>query len=120
MIAVDTNILVYAHRVDSPWHEAARDRVRELAEGRAPWAIAWPCLHEFYAIVTHPRVYAPPTPQAVAFGQVEAWLIKKKAITEEDVERIHDEVHAEVEDCLRFAEESAWPAEEELYTDILV
>jgi toxin-antitoxin system PIN domain toxin len=74
VIAVDTNILVYAHREDSPWHEAAYARVAELAEGRAPWAIPWPCIHEFLAIVTHPRVYAPPTPLAVALDQVDAWL----------------------------------------------
>ena len=60
MIAVDTNILVYAHREDAAWHEAAYTRVAELAEGRAPWAIPWPWLHEFLAIVTHPRIYAPP------------------------------------------------------------
>ena len=34
MIAVDTNILVYAHREDSPWHEAAYGSVVELAEGQ--------------------------------------------------------------------------------------
>ena len=32
MIAVDTNILVYAHREDSPFHDAAFRRVAELAE----------------------------------------------------------------------------------------
>jgi toxin-antitoxin system PIN domain toxin len=74
MIAVDTNILVYAHREDSEWHEAARARVAELAEGRVPWAIPWPCVHEFLAIVTHPQIYAPPTPLASAVDQVEAWL----------------------------------------------
>jgi hypothetical protein len=74
MIAVDTNLLVYAHREDSPWHEAAYARVRALAEERAPWAIPWPCLHEFLAIVTHPRIYLPPTPLPAAIDQVEAWL----------------------------------------------
>ena len=34
MIAVDTNILVYAHREDSPFHDTALRRVAELAEGR--------------------------------------------------------------------------------------
>jgi uncharacterized protein len=61
VIALDTNLLVYAHREDSPWHDAAYARLTELAEGRALWAIPWPCLHEFLAIVTHPRIYAPPT-----------------------------------------------------------
>lgn len=74
MIAVDTNILVYAHRRDSPWHDVAARCVSQLAEGRAPWAIAWPCLHEFIAIATHPRIYAPPTPLLEALDQVAAWL----------------------------------------------
>lgn len=74
MIAVDTNILVYAHREDSPFHETASERITQLAEGPAIWAIPWPCLHEFLAIVTHPRIYAPPTPLARALDQVDAWL----------------------------------------------
>jgi hypothetical protein len=74
VIAVDTNILIYAHREDSPFHDAAFRRVAELAEGPAIWAVPWPCLHEFLAIVTHPRIYAPPTPLARALDQVDAWL----------------------------------------------
>ncbi|MDD2902504.1 MAG: PIN domain-containing protein [Syntrophales bacterium] len=74
MIAVDTNLLVYAHREDSSWHEAAYARLAELAEGRGPWAIPWPCLYEFLAIVTHPRIFEPPTPLDLALTQVEAWL----------------------------------------------
>jgi toxin-antitoxin system PIN domain toxin len=74
MIALDTNLLVYAHRADSPWHAAATAVVAELAAGSAPWAIPWPCLHEFLAIVTHPRIFAPPTPLERAIDQVEAWM----------------------------------------------
>ncbi|RLB44033.1 MAG: VapC toxin family PIN domain ribonuclease, partial [Deltaproteobacteria bacterium] len=74
MIGVDTNILVYAHREDSPWHERAYACIKQLAEGSAPWAIPWPCVHEFLAIVTHPRIYQPPTPLSRALEQVEAWL----------------------------------------------
>jgi toxin-antitoxin system PIN domain toxin len=73
VIAVDTNILVYAHRADSPFHEAALERIVSLAEGAVLWAIPWPCLHEFLAIVTHPRIYAPPTPLARALDQIDAW-----------------------------------------------
>lgn len=73
MIAIDTNILVYAHRQDSPFHSAAYSCVANLAEGPASWAIPWPCLHEFLAIVTHTRIYAPPTRLAVALDQVDAW-----------------------------------------------
>jgi uncharacterized protein len=74
VIAVDTNILVYAHRADSPFHEAALERIVSLAEGAVLWAIPWPCLHEFLAIVTHPRIYAPPTPLARALDQIDAWV----------------------------------------------
>ncbi|MBM3460439.1 MAG: PIN domain-containing protein [Armatimonadetes bacterium] len=74
MIAVDTNVLVYAHRQDSPFHGAAESRIRELAEGDASWAIPWPCLHEFLAIVTHPRIYRPPSTVEEALGQIDAWL----------------------------------------------
>jgi uncharacterized protein len=64
VIALDTDLLVYAHREDAPFHATALERVSELAESGSPWAIPWPCLHEFFAIVTHPRIYAPPTPRA--------------------------------------------------------
>ncbi|MBI1357679.1 MAG: PIN domain-containing protein [Acidobacteria bacterium] len=73
MIAVDTNILIYAHRADSPWHRQAERKLRELAEGGQRWAIPWPCLHEFLAIVTHPRVFQPPSTLAQALAQVDAW-----------------------------------------------
>jgi toxin-antitoxin system PIN domain toxin len=74
MIAVDTNLLVYAHRKDSTFHAAASDRMRHLAEGRSPWGIPWPCVHEFLAIVTHPRIFSPPTPVPLALSQVDAWI----------------------------------------------
>ena len=74
MIAVDTNILLYAHREDSAWHGAAYSAVAGLAEGRAVWTIPWPCIHEFLAIITHPRIFSPPTPLAAAVGQVAAWM----------------------------------------------
>ena len=74
MIAVDTNVLVYAHREDAPFHATAASCMAALAEGLAPWALPWPCLHEFLAIVTHPRIYAPPTTLERALEQVDAWL----------------------------------------------
>ena len=74
MIAVDTNLLVYAHRADSEWRDRAAACIRELAEGRAPWAIPWPCIHEFLSVATHPRIWDPPTPTEAALDQVDAWL----------------------------------------------
>ena len=74
MIAVDTNLLVYAHRADSEWHDRAAVCIRDLAERRAPWAIPWPCIHEFLSVATHPRIWDPPTPTEAALDQVDAWL----------------------------------------------
>ena len=74
MIALDTNLLVFAHRRDSEWHDRAKDSVKELADGVAAWALPWPCLHEFLAIVTHPRIYSPPSKLERAVDQIRAWL----------------------------------------------
>ena len=74
MIAVDSNLLIYAHRTESPWHDGAKRAIRDLVTGGSQWAIPWPCLHEFLAIVTHPRIFKPPTPVDVALAQVDAWL----------------------------------------------
>ena len=74
MIAVDSNILIYAHRTDSPFYKTASNCVRELAEGRTAWAVAWPCLHEFYGVVTHPNRYKPPSTPAEATWQVSRWI----------------------------------------------
>jgi uncharacterized protein len=73
VIAVDTHILVYAYRADSPQHPAAAAAVRRLAESGEPWVIPWPCMHEFLGIVTGPRVYDPPSTMAHAIAQVHAW-----------------------------------------------
>ena len=68
MIAVDTNILVYAHRADSSHHTAARKALATVAADNRAFGIPWPCVHEFYSIVTHPRIYDPPStvPEALA------------------------------------------------------
>jgi toxin-antitoxin system PIN domain toxin len=74
LIAVDTNILVYAHRREGREHAAANNAVRQLAEGRTPWAIPWPCLYEFFSVVTNPRIWnrsASHPEQAAA--QIAAW-----------------------------------------------
>lgn len=74
MIAVDTNILVYAHREEGPHHKAAFRCISSLAESDASWAIPWPCVHEFLAVVTRRGLFDPPTPLKTALGQVDAWL----------------------------------------------
>ena len=57
MIAIDTNILVYSRRPDSPNHAEALRILKVLAEGHQPWAIPWPCVYEFLRVVTHPKFF---------------------------------------------------------------
>lgn len=68
MIAIDTNLLVYAHREDSPFHTACLGAIRPIVEGRVPWGLPWPCVHEVFSIVTHPKIYRPPSPPSKALA----------------------------------------------------
>jgi toxin-antitoxin system PIN domain toxin len=72
--AVDTNVLVYSEIVSSTHHRAARRLMTELAEGQVPWAIPWPCVYEFLRVVTHPRVFSPPVPLAIALDDLDQIL----------------------------------------------
>ncbi len=74
MIAVDSNLLIYAHREDSQFHAAAKEAIESLRRQSAPWAIPWPCIHEFLSIATHPRIYNPPSSLSDALGFVDALL----------------------------------------------
>ncbi|MBS1868666.1 MAG: PIN domain-containing protein [Actinobacteria bacterium] len=73
MIAIDSNILVYAHRPGYDFNDEAFELLQDLANGSQPWAIPFPCVHEFVRNVTDSRIYASPTPLDVALDQVAAW-----------------------------------------------
>jgi hypothetical protein len=74
VIALDTNLLVDARREELPEHRAAVALLTRLAEGDEPWALAWPCVYEFLRVVTHPRVFNPPTPVERALDDLESLL----------------------------------------------
>lgn len=86
MIAVDTNVLVYAHRADSEFHPAALAALEALAVQSGGWAIPWPCAHEFLSVVTGPAFGARRTPPDVAFDALQSWLVhpRCRAIGETD------------------------------------
>lgn len=73
-IAVDTNVLVYAHNSSSSWHLPARSVIEKLANSPQPWAIPWPCIHEFLAITTNPKLFPKPDSMPAAAAAVEAWM----------------------------------------------
>ena len=70
MIALDTNILVYAHRLESENHGSALTALSELQSEQRPWGLPWPCVHEFLATVTNRRLFRSPTPMSVAFEAI--------------------------------------------------
>jgi toxin-antitoxin system PIN domain toxin len=61
MIAIDTNVLVYAHRAETAHHNVALNHLTGLCENTQPWALPVPCLSEFFRVVTHPKVFNPPS-----------------------------------------------------------
>lgn len=74
MIAIDTNLLVYAHRPEMPFHERAREVLTAAAGGTEPVSVPWPCAHEFLAVVSNPRIFREPTPMDVALDAVRRLL----------------------------------------------
>lgn len=127
MIAIDTNILVYAHRGDSQFFAAASDILIDLANRSDRWAIPWPCLHEFYSVVTKPKSFAPPTPAATALDQINAllqspslvllteterhWSVLRDIVTTAPVRgiKIHDAKIAAI--CLQHGVRELWSAD---------
>jgi len=71
LIAVDTNILVYSIRREMEFYRPALRLLTQLGESTNPWAIPWPCVYEFLRVVTHPRVFNPPSSQADALRTLE-------------------------------------------------
>jgi hypothetical protein len=47
---------------DVTFGEGGLVELKELAEGSGAWSIPWPCVHEFVAVVTNPRIWKVPTP----------------------------------------------------------
>lgn len=66
MIAVDTNVLIYAHRAETERHEVPFGALRDLAESNGPCGLPVFCIAEFVRVVTHLRVFDPPSPLATA------------------------------------------------------
>ncbi len=61
MIALDTNVLVYAHRSLCPEHAAAVSAIERAVAGGRGWGIALPAISEFWSVVTHPRCLPRPS-----------------------------------------------------------
>jgi uncharacterized protein len=76
----DVNILVYAHRKESPGHARYADWLRKLATGAEPFAVSEPAMHGFVRVVTNPRIFDPPSITKDAFTFLNA-LIERPGCT---------------------------------------
>ena len=72
MIALDTNLLVYAHRSGVAEHLPAQRAIERAANSERGWGISLPVLTEFWAVVTHPLATARPSSADEAARFVEA------------------------------------------------
>lgn len=79
MIAVDTNILVFADREESARHADALRALHLLAEGDEAWAIPIFCIGEFLRVVSHDRLFDPPTPVRDAYDSIGSLLASPSA-----------------------------------------
>jgi predicted nucleic acid-binding protein len=52
VIALDTNLLIYAHRENTPEHPKARKAILEALNHADGWGICLPTIAEFWSIVT--------------------------------------------------------------------
>lgn len=71
MILPDVNVLVYAHREDAPGHAAYREWLEAVINSDQAYGLSDLVLSGFLRVVTHPRVFDPPSTmdQALAFAE---------------------------------------------------
>jgi uncharacterized protein len=58
MIALDTNLLVYAHRAGVPEHRRAQRAIERASRDAEGWGFSLPVVAEFWSVVTHPALFS--------------------------------------------------------------
>jgi uncharacterized protein len=74
VLAIDTNVLLYAADQDSEFHERCVDLLESLRASAAPTFLTWNVCYEFLRVATHPRIFARPSTSAAAWRFIEALL----------------------------------------------
>jgi toxin-antitoxin system PIN domain toxin len=72
MHVVDTNVLVYAANLDSPWHASCRAALARWRSRSSPWYVTWGIAYEFVRLTSHPRTLEHPWTPAEAWAFLEA------------------------------------------------
>jgi toxin-antitoxin system PIN domain toxin len=95
VLLVDTNLLVYAANVDSPFHAASSKWLKRQQRSLGAWYITWPIIFEFLRVATHPRIFSQPFTAAQAWKFVSALLVSPGLSVLIPTER-HTDVASEV------------------------
>ena len=66
MMLLDVNVLLYAYREDAPQHPQFKAWLDSLVNGNSPYALSDFVLSGFLRIVTHAKIFRPPTPMKEA------------------------------------------------------
>ena len=66
MLLLDVNVWVYAHREDAPRHNLFKSFVENLLNNNNPYGVSTLVMSGFLRVVTHPKVFVPPTPLEIA------------------------------------------------------
>lgn len=80
MLLTDVNVLVYAHRTDAPNHAAYRKWLEELINSDQAYGFSNLVLSGFLRVVTHPRVFSPPSDLASAFAFTQGFRSQPNAV----------------------------------------
>ncbi len=74
MIVPDVNLLVYAHQLDSPWHDESRTWWEEIINDGRQVGVPWIVAAGFVRLATNPRVSSPPASVGDAVDRVAEWF----------------------------------------------
>jgi len=80
VILPDVNVLIYAHREESPEHDAYARWLTELAVGREPFGLSELVLSGVVRIVTNAKIFRTPTPTATAMRFARSLLERPQAV----------------------------------------
>jgi len=90
MLLIDVNVLVYAHHQDSKEHGAHRAWLEGIVSSNQAFGMSDLVLSSFLRIVTHPRIFDPPSDMAIALAFVEVLRSQPNCVRVEPGERHWD------------------------------
>ena len=74
MIAIETTILVHAHRPDLPGYDAANQALSTLIASGNKYGLPIHCLVEFSGVVSQPKLWKSPSSAEQIRAQIDAWF----------------------------------------------